>query len=226
MFEIIKKVKFLKTSILMFAMFVGALLLISFFSGMLQERQPEDCRVFWLFDLMLSTPIVCLYWANIRLYSRIADFNLEKESYKLPDVKHVVNTLINVCYALLVLVICCYFCFTKSPILHSLIVLLLIFSIFAGLVSLAVLFSKADHQIPCKREGIISLLALGLFIGSVYLIKNFDIDVTAIRASISAIFVIILMTIMVYKQLDEGKLFKWDTWYYGDWKSFFQFLFY
>lgn len=213
MFQIIKKFKFLWISISMLLFAILCLATMEIVLGYMLEEKDSQHIVRWMICIVTSMAMVCLYWINLLFYSRIYDFVLDKENYKLPEVRHVIDELIKFCYFLLFIAIGCYIYYVRMPIVNHIAGLVLIFSLFVGLGSWLMLFSKARHHIPYKKEQLINTIAFIFFIGSSLLIEKLHLSIIELRPGFPGIFAVILMTIVLYKQVNEGKFFEIDTSY-------------
>lgn len=207
MFKIIKETKFLWISISML------FLVVLTFSTMeyIWEITREDAQahqVFTRFSMVGSLGLIAIYWVTVQLYPRITDFILEKEKYKLPEVKSVIKKLIVFFYILLAIAIGSYLYLSNEPIYYSLVELVMIFSLFVGFITLLIMFSKGKHQIPYGKERMINLIAFILFIGSVYLGRRLNISLLSIKIPFFGIFASILMNIDVYKRIYQDRIFK------------------
>lgn len=179
--------------------------------GYILEDKDSQHIVRWMICMYGSVLMVCLYWINLLFYSRIYDFVLDKENYKLPEVRHVIDEFIKFCYLLLFIAIGYYFYYVRIPMVNHIAGLVLIFSLFVGLGSWLMLFSKARHHIPYKKEQLINTIAFIFFIGSSLLIKKLHLSIIELRPGFPGIFAVILMTIVLYKQVNKGKFFEIDN---------------
>ena len=207
MFKIIKETKFLWISI---SMLFAVIFIFATMEFILEYHcdDPQANRPFGFFSLVGSIFLVAIYWVNILLYQRIIDFILEKWKYQLTEVRNVMNKLIGLFYFLLVIAVALYFYFVKEPLYYSLVELVMIFSLFVGFITLGIIFSKAKHQIPYKKEQLINLIALILFLGSVFVTRMLNIDILTIKTPFFGIFASILMNIVLYKKVIEGRFFE------------------
>ena len=164
--------------------------------------------MFGFFSLGLSIGLVAMYWVCILLYQRITDFILDKGKYQLPEVRNVMNKLIGLFYFLLVIDVALYFYFVKEPLYYSLVELVMIFSLFVGFITLGIIFSKAKHQLPYKKEQLINLIALIFFLSSVFVTRMLNIDILTIKTPFFGIFASIMMNIVLYKKVIEGRFFE------------------
>jgi hypothetical protein len=207
MFKIIKETKFLWMSLSMFFAVIFTFAIMAFAMESCYDN-PQTYRLFGFFSLGVSIGLVAMYWVCILLYQRITDFILEKGKYKLPEVRNVMNKLIGLFYFLLVIDVALYFYFVKEPLYYSLVELVMIFSLFVGFITLCLMFSKAKHQLPYRKEQMINSIALILFLASIYFIRILNIDILMIRIPFFGIFASILMTIVLYKRVYDGKFFE------------------
>ena len=207
MFKIIKETKFLWMSL---SMFFAVIFTFATMEFILEYHcdDPQANRLFGFFSLGGSIFLVAFYWVNILLYQRITDFILEKGKYQLPEVRNVMNKLIGLFYFLLVIDVALYFYFVKEPLYYSLVELVMIFSLFVGFITLCLMFSKAKHQLPYRKEQMINSIALILFLASIYFIRILNIDILTIRIPFFGIFASILMNIVLYKKVIEGRFFE------------------
>lgn len=207
MIKIIKETKFLWISILML---FGVLFEFSVMESVLEYTQKDFMTYrFWgLFSWATSVPLLVLYYANFLFYRRTFEFIQDKEKYQLPEVKNVMNKLVGFLYFLLAIAVGSYLYQAKEPLYYSLVELVMAFSLFVSFVTLALIISKATHQIPYKKESLIGSVALVLFIGSVYFTRILNIDILMIRSPFFGIFASILMNIVLYKRVNDGKFFE------------------
>ena len=101
-----------------------------------------------------------------------------------------------------------YFYLAREPIYYSLVELVMIFSLFVGFITLGLIFSKAKHQLPYKKEQLINLIALILFLGSVFVTRMLNIDILTIKTPFFGIFASILMNIVLYNEVIKGRFFE------------------
>jgi len=207
MFKIIKETKFLWMSLSMFFAVIFTFAIMAFAMESCYDN-PQAYRFFGFFSLGVSIGLVAMYWVCILLYQRITDFILEKGKYQLSEVRNVMNKLLGFFYSLLVITVGLYFYLAREPIYYSLVELVMIFSLFVGFITLGIIFSKAKHQLSYKKEQLINLIALILFLGSVYLTRMLNIDILTIKTPFFGIFASILMNIVLYNKVIQGRFFE------------------
>ncbi len=207
MFKIIKETKFLWMSLSMFFAVIFTFAIMAFAMESCYDN-PQTYRLFGFFSLGISIGLVAMYWVFILLYQRITDFILDKGKYQLPEVRNVMNKLIGLFYFLLVIDVALYFYFVKEPLYYSLVELVMIFSLFVGFITLGIIFSKAKHQLPYKKEQLINLIALIFFLSSVFVTRMLNIDILTIKTPFFGIFASIMMNIVLYKKVIEGRFFE------------------
>ena len=207
MFKIIKETKFLWISISMLFAVIFTFAIMTFAMESCYDN-PQAYRLFGFFSLGVSIGLVAMYWVCILLYQRITDFILDKGKYQLPEVRNVMNKLLGFFYFLLVIAVGLYFYLAREPIYYSLVELVMIFSLFVGFITLGLIFSKAKHQLPYKKEQLINLIALILFLGSVFVTRMLNIDILTIKTPFFGIFASILMNIVLYNEVIKGRFFE------------------
>ena len=207
MFKIIKETKFLWMSLSMFFAVIFTFAIMAFAMESCYDN-PQAYRLFGFFSLGVSIGLVAMYWVCILLYQRITDFILDKGKYQLPEVRNVMNKLLGFFYFLLVIAVGLYFYLAREPIYYSLVELVMIFSLFVGFITLGLIFSKAKHQLPYKKEQLINLIALILFLGSVFVTRMLNIDILTIKTPFFGIFASIMMNIVLYKEVVKGRFFE------------------
>ena len=207
MFKIIKETKFLWISISMLFAVIFTFAIMTFAMESCYDN-PQAYRLFGFFSLGVSIGLVAMYWVCILLYQRITDFILDKGKYQLPEVRNVMNKLLGFFYFLLVIAVGLYFYLAREPIYYSLVELVMIFSLFVGFITLGIIFSKAKHQIPYKKEQLINLIALIFFLSSVFVTRMLNIDILTIKTPFFGIFASIMMNIVLYKKVIEGRFFE------------------
>ena len=207
MFKIIKETKFLWISISMLFAVIFTFAIMTFAMESCYDN-PQTYRLFGFFSLGVSIGLVAMYWVCILLYQRITDFILDKGKYQLPEVRNVMNKLLGFFYFLLVIAVGLYFYLAREPIYYSLVELVMIFSLFVGFITLGIIFSKAKHQIPYKKEQLINLIALIFFLSSVFVTRMLNIDILTIKTPFFGIFASIMMNIVLYKKVIEGRFFE------------------
>ena len=207
MFKIIKETKFLWISISMLFAVIFTFAIMTFAMESCYDN-PQAYRLFGFFSLGVSIGLVAMYWVCILLYQRITDFILDKGKYQLPEVRNLMNKLLEFFYFLLVIDVALYFYFVKEPLYYSLVELVMIFSLFVGFITLGLIFSKAKHQLPYKKEQLINLIALILFLGSVFVTRMLNIDILTIKTPFFGIFASILMNIVLYNEVIKGRFFE------------------
>lgn len=207
MFKIIKETKFLWMSLSMFFAVIFTFAIMAFTMESCYDN-PQSYRLFGFFSLGVSIGLVAMYWVCILLYQRITDFILDKGKYQLPEVRNVMNKLLGFFYFLLVIAVGLYFYLAREPIYYSLVELVMIFSLFVGFITLGIIFSKAKHQIPYKKEQLINLIALIFFLSSVFVTRMLNIDILTIKTPFFGIFASIMMNIVLYKKVIEGRFFE------------------
>ena len=207
MFKIIKETKFLWMSLSMFFAVVFTFAIMAFAMESCYDN-PQTYRLFGFFSLGVSIGLVAMYWVCILLYQRITDFILDKGKYQLPEVRNVMNKLLGFFYFLLVIAVGLYFYLAREPIYYSLVELVMTFSLFVGFITLGLIFSKAKHQLPYKKEQLINLIALILFLGSVFVTRMLNIDILTIKTPFFGIFASILMNIVLYNEVIKGRFFE------------------
>ena len=207
MFKIIKETKFLWMSLSMFFAVIFTFAIMAFAMESCYDN-PQAYRLFGFFSLGVSIGLVAMYWVCILLYQRITDFILDKGKYQLPEVRNVMNKLLGFFYFLLVIAVGLYFYLAREPIYYSLVELVMIFSLFVGFITLGIIFSKAKHQIPYKKEQLINLIALIFFLSSVFVTRMLNIDILTIKTPFFGIFASIMMNIVLYKKVIEGRFFE------------------
>ena len=207
MFKIIKETKFLWMSLSMFFAVVFTFAIMAFAMESCYDN-PQAYRLFGFFSLGVSIGLVAMYWVCILLYQRITDFILDKGKYQLPEVRNVMNKLLGFFYFLLVIAVGLYFYLAREPIYYSLVELVMTFSLFVGFITLGLIFSKAKHQLPYKKEQLINLIALILFLGSVFVTRMLNIDILTIKTPFFGIFASILMNIVLYNEVIKGRFFE------------------
>ena len=207
MFKIIKETKFLWMSLSMFFAVIFTFAIMAFTMESCYDN-PQSYRLFGFFSLGVSIGLVAMYWVCILLYQRITDFILDKGKYQLPEVRNVMNKLLGFFYFLLVIAVGLYFYLAREPIYYSLVELVMIFSLFVGFITLGIIFSKAKHQLPYKKEQLINLIALIFFLSSVFVTRMLNIDILTIKTPFFGIFASIMMNIVLYKKVIEGRFFE------------------
>ena len=207
MFKIIKETKFLWMSLSMFFAVIFTFAIMAFAMESCYDN-PQAYRLFGFFSLGVSIGLVAMYWVCILLYQRITDFILDKGKYQLPEVRNVMNKLLEFFYFLLVIAVGLYFYLAREPIYYSLVELVMIFSLFVGFITLGIIFSKAKHQLPYKKEQLINLIALIFFLSSVFVTRMLNIDILTIKTPFFGIFASIMMNIVLYKKVIEGRFFE------------------
>lgn len=207
MFKIIKETKFLWMSLSMFFAVIFTFAIMAFAMESCYDN-PQAYRLFGFFSLGVSIGLVAMYWVCILLYQRITDFILDKGKYQLPEVRNVMNKLLGFFYFLLVIAVGLYFYLAREPIYYSLVELVMIFSLFVGFITLGIIFSKAKHQLPYKKEQLINLIALIFFLSSVFVTRMLNIDILTIKTPFFGIFASIMMNIVLYKKVIEGRFFE------------------
>ncbi len=207
MFKIIKETKFLWMSLSMFFAVILTFAIMAFAMEFCYDN-PQAYRLFGFFSLGVSISLVAMYWVCILLYQRITDFILDKGKYQLPEVRNVMNKLLGFFYFLLVIAVGLYFYLAREPIYYSLVELVMIFSLFVGFITLGIIFSKAKHQLPYKKEQLINLIALIFFLSSVFVTRILNIDILTIKTPFFGIFASIMMNIVLYKKVIEGRFFE------------------
>lgn len=207
MFKIIKETKFLWMSLSMFFAVIFTFAIMAFAMESCYDN-PQAYRLFGFFSLGVSIGLVAMYWVCILLYQRIIDFILDKGKYQLPEVRNVMNKLLGFFYFLLVIAVGLYFNLAREPIYYSLVELVMIFSLFVGFITLGIIFSKAKHQLPYKKEQLINLIALIFFLSSVFVTRMLNIDILTIKTPFFGIFASIMMNIVLYKKVIEGRFFE------------------
>ena len=195
MFKIIKETKFLWISISMLFAVIFTFAIMTFAMESCYDN-PQAYRLFGFFSLGVSIGLVAMYWVCILLYQRITDFILDKGKYQLPEVRNVMNKLLGFFYFLLVIAVGLYFYLAREPIYYSLVELVMIFSLFVGFITLGLIFSKAKHQLPYKKEG------------SVFVTRMLNIDILTIKTPFFGIFASILMNIVLYNEVIKGRFFE------------------
>ncbi len=207
MFKIIKETKFLWMSLSMFFAVIFTFAIMAFAMESCYDN-PQAYRLFGFFSLGVSIGLVAMYWVCILLYQRIIDFILDKGKYQLPEVRNVMNKLLGFFYFLLVIAVGLYFYLAREPIYYSLVELVMIFSLFVGFITLGIIFSKAKHQLPYKKEQLINLIALIFFLSSVFVTRMLNIDILTIKTPFFGIFASIMMNIVLYKKVIQGRFFE------------------
>ena len=207
MFKIIKETKFLWMSLSMFFAVIFTFAIMAFAMESCYDN-PQTYRLFGFFSLGVSIGLVAMYWVCILLYQRITDFILDKGKYQLPEVRNVMNKILGFFYFLLVIAVGLYFYLAREPIYYSIVELVMTFSLFVGFITLGLIFSKAKHQLPYKKEQLINLIALILFLGSVFVTRMLNIDILTIKTPFFGIFASIMMNIVLYKKVIEGRFFE------------------
>ena len=207
MFKIIKETKFLWMSLSMFFAVIFTFAIMAFAMESCYDN-PQTYRLFGFFSLGVSIGLVAMYWVCNLLYQGITDFILDKGKYQLPEVRNVMNKLLGFFYFLLVIAVGLYFYLAREPIYYSLVELVMIFSLFVGFITLGIIFSKAKHQIPYKKEQLINLIALIFFLSSVFVTRMLNIDILTIKTPFFGIFASIMMNIVLYKKVIEGRFFE------------------
>lgn len=207
MFKIIKETKFLWMSLSMFFAVIFTFAIMAFAMESCYDN-PQTYRLFGFFSLGVSIGLVAMYWVCILLYQRITDFILDKGRYQLPEVRNVMNKLLGFFYFLLVIAVGLYFYLAREPIYYSLVELVMIFSLFVGFITLGIIFSKAKHQLSYKKERLINLIALIFFLSSVFVTRMLNIDILTIKTPFFGIFASIMMNIVLYKKVIEGRFFE------------------
>ena len=207
MFKIIKETKFLWMSLSMFFAVIFTFAIMVFAMESCYDN-PQTYRLFGFFSLGVSIGLVAMYWVCILLYQRITDFILDKGKYQLPEVRNVMNKLLGFFYFLLVIAVGLYFYLAREPIYYSIVELVMTFSLFVGFITLGLIFSKAKHQLPYKKEQLINLIALILFLGSVFVTRMLNIDILTIKTPFFGIFASILMNIVLYNEVIKGRFFE------------------
>lgn len=207
MFKIIKETKFLWMSLSMFFAVIFTFAIMAFAMESCYDN-PQAYRLFGFFSLGVSIGLVAMYWVCILLYQRITDFILDKGKYQLPEVRNVMNKLLGFFYFLLVIAVGLYFYLAREPIYYSIVELVMTFSLFVGFITLGLIFSKAKHQLPYKKEQLINLIALILFLGSVFVTRMLNIDILTIKTPFFGIFASILMNIVLYNDVIKGRFFE------------------
>ena len=207
MFKIIKETKFLWMSLSMFFAVIFTFAIMAFAMESCYDN-PQTYRLFGFFSLGVSIGLVAMYWVCILLYQRIIDFIIDKGKYQLPEVRNVMNKLLGFFYFLLVIAVGLYFYLAREPIYYSLVELVMIFSLFVGFITLGIIFSKAKHQLPYKKEQLINLIALIFFLSSVFVTRMLNIDILTIKTPFFGIFASIMMNIVLYKKVIEGRFFE------------------
>ena len=207
MFKIIKETKFLWMSLSMFFAVIFTFAIMAFAMESCYDNL-QAYRFFGFFSLGVSIGLVAMYWVCILLYQRITDFILDKGKYQLPEVRNVMNKLLGFFYFLLVIAVGLYFYLAREPIYYSLVELVMIFSLFVGFITLGIIFSKAKHQLPYKKEQLINLIALIFFLSSVFVTRMLNIDILTIKTPFFGIFASILMNIVLYNEVIKGRFFE------------------
>ena len=207
MFKIIKETKFLWMSLSMFFAVIFTFAIMAFAMESCYDN-PQTYRLFGFFSLGVSIGLVAMYWVCILLYQRITDFIIDKGKYQLPEVRNVMNKILGFFYFLLVIAVGLYFYLAREPIYYSLVELVMIFSLFVGFITLGIIFSKAKHQLPYKKEQLINLIALIFFLSSVFVTRMLNIDILTIKTPFFGIFASIMMNIVLYKKVIEGRFFE------------------
>jgi hypothetical protein len=207
MFKIIKETKFLWMSLSMFFAVIFTFAIMAFAMESCYDN-PQTYRLFGFFSLGVSIGLVAMYWVCILLYQRITDFILDKGKYQLPEVRNVMNKLLGFFYFLLVIAVGLYFYLAREPIYYIIVELVMIFSLFVGFITLGIIFSKAKHQLPYKKEQLINLIALIFFLSSVFVTRMLNIDILTIKTPFFGIFASIMMNIVLYKKVIEGRFFE------------------
>ena len=207
MFKIIKETKFLWMSLSMFFAVIFTFAIMAFAMESCYDN-PQAYRLFGFFSLGVSIGLVAMYWVCILLYQRIIDFILDKGKYQLPEVRNVMNKLLGFFYFLLFIAVGLYFYLAREPIYYSLVELVMIFSLFVGFITLGIIFSKAKHQLPYKKEQLINLIDLIFFLSSVFVTRMLNIDILTIKTPFFGIFASIMMNIVLYKKVIEGRFFE------------------
>ena len=207
MFKIIKETKFLWMSLSMFFAVIFTFAIMAFAMESCYDN-PQTYRLFGFFSLGVSIGLVAMYWVCILLYQRITDFIIDKGKYQLPEVRNVMNKILGFFYFLLVIAVGLYFYLAREPIYYSIVELVMTFSLFVGFITLGLIFSKAKHQLPYKKEQLINLIALILFLGSVFVTRMLNIDILTIKTPFFGIFASILMNIVLYNEVIKGRFFE------------------
>ena len=207
MFKIIKETKFLWMSLSMFFAVIFTFAIMAFAMESSYDN-PQAYRLFGFFLLGVSIGLVAMYWVCILLYQRITDFIIDKGKYQLPEVRNVMNKILGFFYFLLVIAVGLYFYLAREPIYYSIVELVMTFSLFVGFITLGLIFSKAKHQLPYKKEQLINLIALILFLGSVFVTRMLNIDILTIKTPFFGIFASILMNIVLYNEVIKGRFFE------------------
>jgi hypothetical protein len=207
MFKIIKETKFLWMSLSMFFAVIFTFAIMAFAMESCYDN-PQAYRLFGFFLLGVSIGLVAMYWVCILLYQRITDFIIDKGKYQLPEVRNVMNKILGFFYFLLVIAVGLYFYLAREPIYYSIVELVMTFSLFVGFITLGLIFSKAKHQLPYKKEQLINLIALILFLGSVFVTRMLNIDILTIKTPFFGIFASILMNIVLYNEVIKGRFFE------------------
>ena len=207
MFKIIKETKFLWMSLSMFFAVIFTFVIMAFAMESCYDN-PQAYRLFGFFSLGVSIGLVAMYWVCILLYQRITDFIIDKGKYQLPEVRNVMNKILGSFYFLLVIAVGLYFYLAREPIYYSIVELVMTFSLFVGFITLGLIFSKAKHQLPYKKEQLINLIALILFLGSVFVTRMLKIDILTIKTPFFGIFASILMNIVLYNEVIKGRFFE------------------
>ena len=207
MFKIIKETKFLWMSLSMFFAVIFTFAIMAFAMESCYDNL-QAYRFFGFFSLGVSIGLVAMYWVCILLYQRITDFIIDKGKYQLPEVRNVMNKILGFFYFLLVIAVGLYFYLAREPIYYSIVELVMTFSLFVGFITLGLIFSKAKHQLPYKKEQLINLIALILFLGSVFVTRILNIDILTIKTPFFGIFASILMNIVLYNEVIKGRFFE------------------
>ncbi len=207
MFKIIKETKFLWMSLSMFFAVIFTFAIMAFAMESCYDNL-QAYRFFGFFSLGVSIGLVTMYWVCILLYQRITDFIIDKGKYQLPEVRNVMNKILGFFYFLLVIAVGFYFYLAREPIYYSIVELVMTFSLFVGFITLGLIFSKAKHQLPYKKEQLINLIALILFLGSVFVTRMLNIDILTIKTPFFGIFASILMNIVLYNEVIKGRFFE------------------
>jgi len=212
MFSIIKKSKFLRYSI-GYTMFMLVILTVIISTHFIYNIPPDIEKAIWLFEAICVGMMTYLaYMLFFLFYPMIYQFVLEKDYLQDTEVKNVIKK-INYFYGLLLIVVLgFYIMWSKHQILNCAIVTVMMLSLWVGFATLTQIFSYAKHGLPYRKEGIINLLALLIFMGCVKLCSYLQIDKTVANPELFSIAIVLIMMILVNNKVVKGEFFKWKIW--------------
>ena len=208
MVNIIKQSKFLRYSI-GYTMFMLVILTVISSIHWLYDIPSDIAQFIWCLEAICVGIITYFaYMLFFLFYPMIYQFVLEKDYLQDTEVKNVIKK-INYFYGLLLIVVLgFYIMWSKHQILNCAIVTVMMLSLWIGFATLTTIFSYAKHGIPYRKESIINLLALLIFMGCVKLCSYLQIDKTVANPELFSMAIVLIMMILVNNKVINGNFFE------------------